>query len=218
MRKASPSYRFQDSIQKWSRVVLLARRSATISRSAVSNFKCQTWLTSWEHQIYYLLILISRGKTLCRPSPGSSEVTRRNWPTPSVDPVQSLTSEKLTRHIAREPWQAVPSIYYQRRSCSRLLVTYISLVTAFSLSNPGKCVQFGTKNRKVLEIVSLAPARGGGREVSRRPDCARLAGAAGVACRRRRRLSVWGVWGRHPLEQHCQDRKAESRLYVYINI
>lgn len=138
-----------------------------------------------EHQIYYLLILISRGKTLCRPSSGSSEVTWSNWPTLSVDPVQSLTSEKLTRHIAREPWQAVPSIHYQSRSCSRLLVTYISLVTAFSLSNPGKCVQFGP-NRKVLEIVFLAPVRGGGREMSqeaRFKDCARLVGAAGVACR-----------------------------------
>lgn len=106
-----------------------------------------------EHQIYYLLILISRGKTLCCPSSGSSEVTRSNWTTLSMDPVQSLTSEKLTRHIAREPW---PSIHYQSRSCSRLLVTYISLVTAFSLSNPGKCVQFGP-NRKVLEIVFSRP-------------------------------------------------------------
>lgn len=134
-----------------------------------------------EHQIYYLLILISRGNTLCRPSSGSSEVTRSNWTTLSADPAQSLTSEKLTRRVAREPWQAVPSIHYQSWSRSRLLVTYISLVTAFSLSNPGKCVQFGP-NRKVLEIVFLAPARGGGREMSeeaRFKDC-------GAAC--------WSGW------------------------
>lgn len=98
------------------------------------------------------MIRILHRKTVLSQFVRSLEVMLINLRTPGTNLGQSLTSEELMQYIAQEHWQCCKSIHYQTWSRSRRLVTYISLVTAFSLFNPGKCVQFG-RNCKVLEIV-----------------------------------------------------------------
>lgn len=105
------------------------------------------------------------------------------------------------QYIAQEHWQCCKSIHYQTWSCSRRLVTYISLVTAFSLFNPGKCVQFG-RNCKVLEIV-FPRCETEAKRCQGRPDSKIVHGCwNGWSCmpssfskwRSTMRMAVWESW------------------------
>lgn len=142
----------------------------------------------------------------------SSEVLRSNWWTQRESCAITWRNWRCAQRGGL--CHVLPSIHYQSPSSSRLLVTYISLVAAFSLSNPGKCVQFGP-NSKVLEIVF----RRGAKQI---PTLRTSVGVACVACRvvslnehaQWRCFSIRGFYflGQQPRIQHCHD------MYIYRRV